>query len=183
MVKIEQVLGEKQLAATTTRQPLCRVRATVRLIRRLLVELFAAHVARERLHAGVQQGVPLEAGGMGEGLGALLADVRAQAGLAVVVQMAGHTTGRQRLVAQRTDHRPLVLFFGRVVGLAAAALACSRIHSTPITNESFPLLFMHIALMGPQRLSTAKCLPTAVAGPTNDSGVLTTEVGQLLMLF
>ncbi len=93
-VKIEEVLGEKEPAAAATRQPLLRVRATMGLIRRLLVELLPALLARELLHSHVEQRVPLEASRVGEGLGALLTDVGPQAGLTVVVQVTGHAPGK-----------------------------------------------------------------------------------------
>ena len=52
-----------------------------------LVEALIALGAGERHDTSVQQGVPLEAGGVGEGGAALLADVGPEGGLPVVVRV------------------------------------------------------------------------------------------------
>lgn len=70
-MKVEQVLGQKLLTAGLAGQPLARVRPHVGLVGALLPEALAAQVAGELFDPEVDEGVPLEAGRVGEGLGAL----------------------------------------------------------------------------------------------------------------
>ena len=84
-MKVEEVFGEEGLIAALAMQPVIGVRLAVGLVGNLLEELLAALLTAELLVASVQQGVSLQTGGVGEGLGTLLADVGPESALPVVV--------------------------------------------------------------------------------------------------
>ena len=71
-MKVEKISGEESFAAALAAEPLAGVGLEVGFKRRLLVELFAALLALVFLVAGVDKGVPLKAGRVGNRLGALL---------------------------------------------------------------------------------------------------------------
>ena len=107
-MEIEEVLGEEGRPAAGAVQPLRGVGLHVGLVRHPLEEALAALFADVRLLAGVEQGVALQACGVGEGGAALLADEGAERGLAVVVQMRGqvvtipiHTLSPEHFPKQR----------------------------------------------------------------------------------
>ena len=93
-VEVEEVLSEEGRPAAWAVQPLCGVGLHVGLVRHPLEEALAALFADVRLLAGVEQGVALQACGVGEGGAALLADEGAERGLAVVMQVGGEVAGQ-----------------------------------------------------------------------------------------
>ena len=86
-MKVEEVLGEEGLITALAMQPVIGVRLAVGLVGNLLEELLAALLTAELLVASVQQGVSLQTGGVGEGLGTFLADVRPQSALSVIMEV------------------------------------------------------------------------------------------------
>ena len=101
-MKVEEVLGEEGLVAGGAVEPLPRVRPAVGLVSNLLEEFFATLLTLVLLEPGVQQRVSLQTGGVGEGLRALLTDVRPQGALSVVVEMGGEVSGEHFLLTDRT---------------------------------------------------------------------------------
>ena len=86
-MKVEEVLGEEGLITALAMQPVIGVRLAVGLVGNLLEELLAALLTAELLVASVQQGVSLQTGGVGEGLGTFLTDVRPQSALSVIMEV------------------------------------------------------------------------------------------------
>jgi len=103
-MKVEQVSREKFFITAFAAQPVTGVRLHVRLQRSLLVKLFPAFLADVLLLAGVDEGVPLEAGGVRERLRAFLTDEGAEGGLPVVVEVPGQVLGQHLLSALWTEH-------------------------------------------------------------------------------
>ena len=101
-MKVEEVLGEEGLVAGGAVEPLPCVRPAVRLVSNLLEEFFATLLTLVLLEPGVQQRVSLQTGGVGEGLRALLTDVRPQGALSVVVEVGGEVSGEHFLLTDRT---------------------------------------------------------------------------------
>ena len=77
------------------------MRLAVGLVRYFLEEFLPALLALELLLACVEQGVSLQTGGMGEGLGTFLADVRPEGALSVVVQVGGEVLRDDLLATDR----------------------------------------------------------------------------------
>ena len=84
-VKVEEVLGEERLVTALAMQPVLGVGLAVGLVRHLLEELLAALLTAELFVASVQQGVSLQTGGVGEGLGTFLTDVRPECALSMIM--------------------------------------------------------------------------------------------------
>ena len=84
-MKVEEVFGEERLVTTLAVQPVLGVGLAVGLVGDLLEELLAALLTAELLVASVQQGVSLQTGGVGEGLGTFLTDVRPESALSVIM--------------------------------------------------------------------------------------------------
>ena len=86
-VEVEEVLGKEGLVTPLAVQSVIGVRLAVGLVGNLLEELLAALLTAELLVASVQQGVSLQTGGVGEGLGTFLTDVRPEGALSMIMQM------------------------------------------------------------------------------------------------
>ena len=84
-MKVEEVLGEERLVTALAMQPVLGVGLAVGLVRHLLEELLAALLTAELFVASVQEGMSLQTGGVGEGLGAFLTDVRPESALPMVM--------------------------------------------------------------------------------------------------
>jgi hypothetical protein len=80
-----EVLGEERLVTALAMQPVLGVGLAVGLVRNLLEKLLAALLTAELFVASVQQGVSLQTGGVGEGLGTFLTDVRPECALSMIM--------------------------------------------------------------------------------------------------
>ena len=86
-MKVQEVFSEEWRVASFAVQPFLGVGPAVRLISNFLEELFATSLTLELLLPCVQEGVSLEAGGMGESLGALLTYEGPQGALFVIMKV------------------------------------------------------------------------------------------------
>ena len=86
-MKVQEVFSEEWRVASFAVQPFFGVRPVVRLICNFLEKLFATSLTLELLLPCVQEGMSLEARGMGECLGALLTYEGPQGALLVIMKM------------------------------------------------------------------------------------------------
>ena len=101
-MKVQEVFSEKWQVASFAMQSFLCVGSAMCLICNLLEELFPTSLTFELLLPCVQQGVSLEAGGVGECLGALLTYEGPQGALFVIVKVGGEISGQHLLPTHRT---------------------------------------------------------------------------------
>ena len=137
-MKVEEVFGEEGLIAALAMQPVIGVRLAVGLVGNLLEELLATLLALVLLFAGVKQGVSLETGGVREGLGTFLTDVRSHCALSVIVKVRGKILRDDLFATDRTGYSLLRSFVlstlassGQVTTSAADQLRLSFVVNIP----------------------------------------------------
>ena len=86
-MKVQEVFSEKWQVASLAMQPFLGVGSAMCLICNFLEELFATSLTLKLLLPCVKESVSLEAGGMGESLGALLTYEGPQGALLVIMKM------------------------------------------------------------------------------------------------
>ena len=101
-MKVQEVFSEKWQVASFAMQSFLCVGSAMCLICNLLEELFPTSLTFELLLPRVQKGVSLEAGGVGECLGALLTYEGPQGALLVIVKVGGEISGQHLLPTNRT---------------------------------------------------------------------------------
>ena len=93
-MKVQEVFSEKWQVTSLAMQPFLGVGLAMCLICNFLEELFATSLTFELLLPCVQQGVSLEAGGVGECLRTLLTYEGPQGALLVIVKVGGEISGK-----------------------------------------------------------------------------------------
>ena len=101
-MKVQEVFSEKWQVASFAMQSFLCVGSAMCLICNFLEELFPTSLTFELLLPCVQQGVSLEARGVGECLGALLTYEGPQGALLVIVKVGGEISGQHLLPTHRT---------------------------------------------------------------------------------